>query len=315
MIRKRGLVIAAVAVGLALPVAALADLTVKEQTQMSGMMGMLSSKGTETTYIKGGKMRTESQTQMGGAMAGMVQGANGSQTVEMIAITRLDKGVLWLVDSSDSTYVETSLKGEAGEASGQVKVKDVTVKKTGATKEIVGYKCEGVEVAIALEVTMGEGDEGGTQTHNIKTLFWMRPEVKGLEELRNFWDQMVDIVRVSQRGSPMADALGPLFAKVKEIQGVPLGMEMTMANPMAAAAGDADQAEVKEAMRMVQQMMKQQGKASDDEPAADDSGDIKVIRQVISISRGALSDGLFEVPGGYRKTTRSMPQMMKGMGE
>ena len=42
------------------PAAARADLTVKEQTQMSGMMGMLSSKGTETTYIKGEKMRTES---------------------------------------------------------------------------------------------------------------------------------------------------------------------------------------------------------------------------------------------------------------
>jgi hypothetical protein len=309
--KRSGWLAIAVVVGLALPAASRADLTVKEETQMSGMMGMLSSKGTETTYIKGEKMRTESQMQMGGAMSGMVQGAGGSQSVETIAITRLDKGVLWLVDNSDSTYVEVPLAGEAGDSLGQVKVKDVTVRKTGQTREIVGYKCDGVEVAINLEVAMGDGGETEVQTHSVKTLFWMRPEIKDLEELRHFWDQMVDIVRVSQRGSPMADALGPLFAKVKEIKGVPLGMDMTMANPMAAAAGEADQAEMKEAMKMVQQMMKQQGKASGDEPAGDDSGDIKVTRQVTSISRGVLGDGLFDVPKGYKKTTQSMPQMMK----
>jgi hypothetical protein len=310
MKRRQLLAIAAV-VALAFPVVCRADLTVKEETRMSGMMGMLSSKGTETTYIKGDRMRTESQTQMGGAMGGMVQGAGASQSVEMTAITRLDKGVLWLVDDSDSTYVEVPLAGEGADSAAGVEVRDVAVTKTGRTKEIVGYKCDGVEVAISLEVKMGDGGEAEVQTHSIKTLFWMRSEVKGLEELRHFWDQMVDIVRASQQGSPMADALGPLFAKVKEIQGVPLGMEMTMANPMAAAAGEADQAEMKEAMRMVQQIMKQQGTAAGDEPAGDESGDIRVTRQVTSISRGALGDGLFEVPKGYKKTTQSMPQMMK----
>ena len=298
---------------------ALADLTVKEQTQMSGMMGMLSSKGAETTYIKGEKMRTESHTEMGGAMAGMMQGAGGSQVADVLTITRLDKGVVWFVNHEDSTYVEMPLKGGAADSLGQVKVKDVKVTKTGRTKEIVGYKCEGVDVTIELEIAMSEGEDAMVQTHTVTTLFWMRPEVKDLEELRYFWDQMVDVAKVSQQGSPMAEAMGPLFAKVKEIQGVPLGMDMTMANPMGGSGGDAEQqAEMKEAMKMVQQMMKQQGKASGDAPeesAADDSGAIKVTRQVTSITKGAIGDGLFEVPKGYKKTTQSMPQMMKEMGE
>ena len=86
-----------------------------------------------------------------------------------------------------------------------MKVKDVTVTKTGQTKEIVGYKCEGVEVDMTIEITMEEGKRAPrSRPRSVKTLFWMRPEVKDLEELRHFWDQMVDVARVSQQGNPMA---------------------------------------------------------------------------------------------------------------
>jgi hypothetical protein len=169
---------------------------------------------------------------------------------------------------------------------------------------------------MTFEVTVREGKQTQVQTYNVKNLFWMRPEVKDLEDLRHFWDQMVDVARVSQKGSPMADAMGPLFAKIKEIEGVPLGMELTMENPLGGGAADKDQqAQMKEAMKMIQQMRKGQGKAPAAESAESDSGAIKVTREVTAISKGALGDGLFEVPKGYKKTSQPMPQMMKGMGK
>jgi len=301
--KTRGLLVLAIIAAVLVPVLARADLTVKEQTQMSGMMGMLSSKGAETTYIKSDKMRTEGRTEMGGAMGGMMQGGGGSKTADVVTITRLDKGVLWMVNNDDSTYVEIPLKGTAVDSVSEgFKIKDISVKKTGQTKEIVGYKCEGVEVDMTFEITTREGKQTQVQSYSVKNLFWMRPEVKGLEELRHFWDQMVDVARVSQKGSPMADAMGPLFAKIKEIQGVPLGMEMTMENPVGEGGADKEQqAQMKEAMKMIQQMRKGQGKAPAAEPAGDESGSIKITREVTAISRGSLGDGLFEVPKGYRK--------------
>jgi hypothetical protein len=287
-----------------LPAVAHADLTVREETRMSGMMGMLSSKGTEATYIKGEKMRSETKTEMGGMMGGMMQGGSEGKTSDMVTITRLDKGVIWFVNGDDSTYTEMSLKGPKVDSLGRanMKIKDISVKKTGQTKTIITHKCEGTEVDITFDMAMGEGKEREIQTHNVKTLFWMRPEVKDLEELRRFWDQMVDVARVSQEGSPMASAMGPVFGKLKEIQGVPLGMEMTMANPMGGGAvGEDEKAEMREAMKMVHEMTKGKGEPPGGEVDTE-SDDIRMTRFVTSVSKGSLNDSLFEVPKGYTKT-------------
>jgi hypothetical protein len=300
-------VVAAVAMAVLLPAICSADLTVKEETQMSGMMGMLSSKGVETTYIEGGKMRSESAMQIGGAVAGMMQGMGMDKTPDVITITRLDKGVIWVVNNDAKTYTEMSLRAGKADSSAQagVKVKDLTVKKTSQTKEIIGYKCEGVEVNLVVEVAVGEGKQREVQTHAAKTLFWMRPDAKGLEELRDFWDQMVEVARVSQQGNPMLEAMGPVFGKLKEIQGVPLGIEMTMENPLGSTGmNEEDQAEMKAAMKMMQQMMESQGEGEGQAGAegAGTSGDqIRMTRYVTSISKGALGDAMFEIPKGYTK--------------
>jgi hypothetical protein len=288
-----------------LPVAALADLTVKEAMEMNGMMGMVSSKGTETTYIKGAKMRVESEMEMGGMLAGMAKGAEADTPGDQVTIMRPDKGVIWFVDNEESTYAEVSLKAGSADSlrNSGVKVKEIKVTDTGKTKEIIGYKCKGVEVDMTIEVAMGEGEERTVQTQNVKSLFWMRPEVKDLEELRSFWDRMVELARTSQQDDATGGAMNAVFAKVKEIDGVPLGVEMTMENLMGGAAADEEQqAEMKEAMAMMRKMMKGKGEAPKEEPAADEGAGLKITRYVTAISKGGLGDGLFEVPTGYSKT-------------
>jgi hypothetical protein len=294
----------AAAAAFLLPVAARADLTVKEQMEMNGMMGMVSSKGTETTYISGGKMRIESAMEMGGMLGGMAKGAEADTPGAQVTIMRPDKGVMWFVDNEESTYAEVALKAVTGDSlkDSGVKVKDIKVTDTGKTKEIIGYKCKGVEVDMTIEVTVGEGKDRQVQTQNVKTLFWMRPEVKDLEELRGFWDRMVELARTSQQDEAMGGAMNAVFAKVKEIEGVPLGVEMTMENPMGAAgANDEDQAKAQEAMKMMRKMMKGKGQAPAEEQADEGAG-LKITRYVTAISKGGLSGALFEVPKGYTKT-------------
>jgi len=294
---------------LALPLAALADLTVKEQVGMSGMMGMMSSKGSETTYIKSDKMRSESNMEMGGMMGAM--GGQGAK--EQVTITRLDKGVMWFFGTGESTYTEISLKGEkADDAAAQIKVKAVTVKKTGQTKQITGFKCDGVLIETTVEVAPEKDELPITQS--VQVLFWMRPEVKDLQELRSFWEQTAEMWQASQGAEGMGDQMKLIWDKMKEIQGVPLGMEMTLENPMG-KTGAGDQDEMKEAMKAMQQYMKSKGKAPAEEPKGTESDNLKITREVVSISKGVLSDALFEVPRGYKKVTQSMPEMMKGMGK
>jgi len=298
---KTRLLVACCLAAVLLPAAVHADLTVKEETRMNGMMGMLSSKGTETTYIKGEKMRAETTVEMGGMITGMMEGAGTPSPSDVVTITRLDKGLIWFVDNADSTYMEMSLKGSKAESSAaRLKVKDLSIKRTGRTKTIMGDKCDGVEVDITVEASAGGGEEQQVQTQSVKSLFWMRPEVKDMAEMRHFWDAMVDVAKISQGNDPMSEVMAPVFAKIKEIPGVPLGVEMSLVAPMGGAGSAESQAEMQEALKMIQQMRKEKGAPQAEEPAAP-ATEILVTRYVTSMSTGPLSDALFEIPKGYRK--------------
>ena len=285
-----------------LPAIVHADLTVKEETQMNGLMGMLSSKGVETTYIKGDKMRAETKVEMGGMI-------NASPS-DVVTITRLDKGLIWMIDNADSTYMEMSLKAAKAESSSaNFKVKDVNVKRTGQTKTILGEKCEGIEVDVTIEVA--------SQSQSVKSLFWMRPEVKDMAEMRHFWDAMVDAAQMSQ-GGPMGAMMAPVFAKIKEIPGVPFGVEMTMTTPMGGGPEAAQQqAAMQEAMKMLEQTNKEKAAPEAKGPSVA-ANEVRVTRYITSMSKGPLSDTLFEVPKSYRKveSLKGMfnlgPEMMEG---
>jgi len=291
--KKRVAVAFCLAAAVLLPAVVRADLTVKEETRMDGIMGMLSSKGVETTYIKGEKMRAEATVEMGGIMA--------ASPSDVVTITRLDKGLIWFVDNADSTYTEMSLAGSKAESSAaHFKVKDISINKTGRTKTIMGDKCEGVEVNLTIEASAGGGEGQQVQAQSVKSLFWMRPEVKDMAEMRRFWDAMVDVAKISQGSDPMSEVMAPVFAKIKEIPGVPLGIEMSLTAPLGEGGSAESQAEMQEAMKMLQQMRKGEGAPQAEAPSTPPN-EIRVTRYVTSMSTGPLSDSLFEVPKSYRR--------------
>jgi hypothetical protein len=283
---------------LIVPMIANADLTIKEKTYTKAFMGMWTSEGTEITYLKGDKMRTESDVERKGmpVAQGMEEAAPG------VTIIRLDKGIVWHVNMDDETYMETALGGEVTEEGEkptdfQFKVKGMKIDKTGETKEIIGHKCEGVAAEVTFETTAGEE----TITQPVNLLFWMTKKTKGLEEMRKFWEQMIEMSQGQEQGLPMGDAMKELWEKMEELKGVPLGMEMTISR---GGIEEGEMEGMKEAMAAMKQFMKgeETEEAAEEEEGADEMA-MKMVREITSMSESDLDDSLFEIPEGFKKAS------------
>lgn len=274
------------------PTVGFAGLVIEEKLSTRGMMGMMAADGTETTYIEGDKIRTESRIKHGGMMAGMMKQA----VLPQVTIIRLDKDLMWNVNDDDSTFMEISLKEvAAGEEPQAVsfKIKDVKVTETGEHKKIAGHECKGLRMEMVFE-THTE-DQKMEQAADI--LFWMAPETGELKGMKKAWQGMMETV--DESGDMFKGAMEEISAKVKEKEGVPLGMEIVMEMSMPT---EAEEDEMKEAMQAMRQFMKAKGP---DEASAEDElapNQLKVIREVISISEQKMEAGLFEVPAGYTET-------------
>jgi hypothetical protein len=292
---------------LLLPAVALADLVVVEKVSSTGGMGMWKSGGTETTYIKGDKVRTDSDIKVEGMMQSMMPNPDMVQTY----IVRMDKKVIWTLDSEEKTYTEMSFEdmaamaGEAGDVEGEMDVQDVVLTETGETKTIAGYKCKGILVEAVINVEA----EGSTTSMDADAVFWAAKEDKKLKELMKLWDSMMDIMN-AEDSAGFGSGMKALWDKFNEIDGVPLGMELTVDT---AEGGDDEQAEeMKNAMNMMKEYMKSMGKEVEEEEGAD-AHFMSISREVVSIEEKSTDDSLFEIPAGYIKVEADWPAMPEGM--
>jgi hypothetical protein len=278
---------------LLVPAIAVAGLVIEEKISTRGMMGAVAADGRETTYIKGDKIRTESQIKHGGMMAGM-----GNQSVvPQVTIIRLDRDLVWHLDDDDSTFMEVSLKGpESAEEPEKASLafKDVKITETDDEKTIAGHTCQGLIMEVTFETTVG----GETLEQSAEILFWMAPKTKQFKDLEKVWRRIMETA--DQGNDMLRGALEGVGDQLKERGGVPLGMEMTMEIAM---PGEVDDEEMKQAMQMMRQFMK--AKRPGEEPAAEEQiapNQIKVSRQVVTISERQLDAALFEIPKGYTST-------------
>ena len=280
-----------------IPAVASAGLVIQEKISTRGMMGAVEADGQETTYIEGDRIRTESLMKHGGMMAGMMK----QPTVPQVTIIRLDRNLVWHLDGDDSTFMEMSLEHEAAgddpaeEPEGMsFRVKDVKVTETGEHKKIAGHRCSGLMMEMIFEV--GAGADLPEQSAEI--LFWMAPETKQFKGIEEAWRRMMGM---ADGGNDMLQgAMQEIGEKLKDREGIPLGMEVTLEVAM---AGGAEQDEMKEAMEMMKQFMK--AKQPADAAAAEEDvapNLLRITREVISISEQDLEAGIFEVPKGYTKT-------------
>jgi hypothetical protein len=273
------------------PILASADLTVKEKTTVRAFMGIWSGHGEETTYVKGDNFRNESQVER----SGFTNPVPIENPPPRVTIVKLGDGIMYRVNLHDKTYQELSLeeKAAADKMQQQFTIADLQVTPTGETKEIAGRTCRGVSVKVTFQV--GQGDE--TVPEKLNMLFWVTDDTKGLEEMRTFWEQSLRLAQGQDQKVPMWDVLDKMWQENDELKGIPLGMSVTIQATMEPER----QAELEEQARALLEAKAAQGA---EVPTEEAQPNIKMEREVVSISSGKIDDSLFQVPEGFRKAAR-----------
>ena len=165
-----------------------ADATVESSIKSSGFKGMGAFEGTTSRKYQGEKMWDSTSSKFTGAIMSRVAGGSESTT-----ITRVDKGVHWILDPKNKTYVERPIEaikmGEPGkEKPEQEKSKvrvtksEFSVKKTGASETINGFPCEEYLVTWLLEMEDMEtkAKSRSTMTNNL----WTTPETATIRKVQ-----------------------------------------------------------------------------------------------------------------------------------
>lgn len=275
---------------LSMPAVVLGDLLIEEEVSSRGAMGMWDSRGTETTYIKGDKVRTDSKTTVKGMMEAMMPKPEVIET----HIIRLDKGIIWSMQPEESTYTEMSVEdmgGIGGDVESTMGVREISLSRTGDTREIAGYECEGILIEALIDVE----SQGRAMTMDADALFWAAKEDKKLKELMKLWEGMMGLMDVQESGG-LGSGMRALWDKFNEIEGVPLAMELTVDSP---EGEDEEQTEeMRNAMRMMREYMRGAGKEVEEE---EDQHFMVVTREVVSLEEATHDDAIFEIPKGFTK--------------
>jgi hypothetical protein len=166
-----------------------ADSTVESFTKFGGFKGNGAYEGTMVSQLQGDKKYESSSIKFTGAIMSWLAGGGDTGT-----ITRLDKGVIWVMDPKKKVYKEEPIvpfkKDEAaGKQEDKEKPKmrisksEFSVKKTGAKETINGFACEEYVITWLLEF---EDLETKAKTQNTMiTSEWTTPETSSIKKLQS----------------------------------------------------------------------------------------------------------------------------------
>lgn len=190
--KKPGVLISAVFLFMSAS-SAWADVTVESFTKFGGFKGNGASEGTTVSRTQGNKQWESSSIKFTGAILSWAAGGSDQTT-----ITRIDKGVVWVLDPKKMTYTEEAItsfkpddpaareenaKNEAGEKPNvRVTKSEFTVKKTGLSETINSFPCEEYLVTWLIEI---ENLDTKAKTRNtMATNLWTTPETAAIKKLQ-----------------------------------------------------------------------------------------------------------------------------------
>lgn len=190
--KKAGILIAALYLFMAAS-SAWADATVESFTKFGGFKGNGAYEGTLVSRIQGDKQFESSSIKFTGAILSWAAGGS-----EQATITRIDKGIVWVLDPKNKTYTEEpiatfkhedpSAKEDAGKEDAvekpnvRVTKSEFTVKKTGKSETINGFACEEYLVTWLIEI---ENLDTKAKTRNTMTTnLWTTPETASIKKLQ-----------------------------------------------------------------------------------------------------------------------------------
>jgi len=256
---KRPILVALFTVALAVP--AFADVTIKS-TGSGKAMGA-GSPMTQTTYIKGNKMRTDSVT--------------GDTTRSMIF--DVDAQRLYSFDSKkkEADVWDMQAFGANIQASVDTANMKASVKPNGQTKQIAGKAATGYDMEMSLPATFG-GKDGMKMTVILSGPVWIVKGAPGTADFINFYKGALDKGFIfsdprGAKGNPgMAKVMAEMYKQLAAAGGIPYEQEtnvkMSGEGPMAG---------------MLAKM-----------------GGISMTTTVQSVETTALAADLFAPPAGYK---------------
>jgi hypothetical protein len=232
--------------------AAFADITVT--TGVSIVAANMTADGTMTTYSKGTKFRADSSL--------------ASQNMSLIGDAAAKQQ--WTVNHVTKTiepFNPSAMPAGMPMTFGDPKV---SVKPTGETKEILGRKCQGFNLDIAMPMTLS----GESITMRMAGPVWVSNEGAGVAEYKASQKAFSD---VGMSTSPLAQG--------------PQGKAMAEATKALADAGIVLEQQLKMSMEGTGQMAQMLGQA----------GSATITMKVTAISTDPVPDSKFALPEGYTK--------------
>lgn len=171
-----------------------ADVAKESFTKSGGFGGSGAFEGTTVVKLQGDKQHETTNIKFTGAVLSWAAGAGETTT-----ITRVDKGVVWRLDTKKKTYTETPIDvligdGEDGkgayaddaddEEQPTVRVtrSEFKVRKTGASQTINGFPCEEYLMTWVMELQDLETKEKTANT--METTLWTTPETPAIKKLQ-----------------------------------------------------------------------------------------------------------------------------------
>ena len=162
------------------------DVTIESTHKSSGFKGMGASEGTTVKRYQVDKVWNSASTKFTGIILSRVAG-----DTETVTITRVDRGVSWILDPRKKSYEENPIEPiskqegareprEKEKPKVRVTKSELSVKKTGASETIQGFPCEEYLVTWLLEMEEIEtkAKSQSTMTMNL----WTTPETAAIRK-------------------------------------------------------------------------------------------------------------------------------------
>ena len=316
----------AVTLALLLASTAGADVVVKEKTVSEGLGGFGNGTSNRTLVVTGDKSRSEDEFTYTGRFKTF---AGGGKARTSVAITRIDKEVIWNLEPEKKQYTEMSFaqmreamraglakadeESRKAQAQAQPEAKDaemtftVDVKRTGAKETINGFATE--QVVVTCTGKPKNPEKGGAGEIRMVMDQWLTKGAPGAAEMRAYYKRLADKLGIEAEMSGInamarrmyGNGLKELGAKMKDLEGYPIRSTFTIeGSPEGAAAQKQDAAAAQEKAKA------ERAKAKEAEATADRAEDVQDAKDIGS-SAASGSGGLKGRLGGFlaRKAARA----------
>ncbi len=244
-----------VILALLLASAASADVVIKEKSVSEGLAGFGNGTTNRTMIVAGDKSRSEDEFTYTGRFKTL---ASGGKTRTTIAITRVDKELIWNLDQEKKEYTELTFAEmrrlmSAGQAEGE-KPQDadmtftVDVQRPGEKQDVNGFPAE--HVIITCTGKPKNPEKGAEQAELRLTMDeWLTKNAPGSAEVTAYYKMFAEKIGLDMETSGIGataqrmygNGIREMTAKLKGLGGFPVKSTFTIAGPPQTQQAAADQ--------------------------------------------------------------------------